>query len=67
MEPETEICARFEVELALIAALDRDYNLNPTPTSAERANYYKRQEKLEQIRAQFYADLDRLRSELPRP
>ena len=63
METETEICARYERELALIAALDRAYHFNPAPTCAERAKYQKRQEKLETLRAQFYTELDRLRRE----
>ena len=59
VETETKICGRYEAKLALIAALDRAYCLNPEPTAAERANYYKRQEIRERIRAQFYAELRR--------
>jgi hypothetical protein len=51
---ETEIYKRYESELAAIAEQDRAYYLNPTPTSAERADYVTRQDYLEQARALFY-------------
>jgi len=60
MDTETEIRARYELELALIGSLDREYYSKPAPTSAERAKYQKRQEQLETLRAQFYTERDRL-------
>jgi len=54
---ETEICKRYESELAAIAELDRIYYLKPTPTLAERADYVTRQDHLEQARALFYEKL----------
>lgn len=49
-----EVYKSYEAELAAIAALDRAYYLNATPTSAERAEYSMRQDHLEQQRARFY-------------
>jgi hypothetical protein len=42
MESEHELCIRFEVELARIAALDRIYYLNPSPSLAERREFAQR-------------------------
>ena len=61
MDIEAETGKRYEAELAAIAALDRDYYLNATPTPAERADYVRRQAHLEQVRAQFYAELSTVR------
>jgi hypothetical protein len=47
---------RYTAELEAIAALDREYYLNPSPNLAERAEYYKRQGYLEQIRQRLYSE-----------
>jgi hypothetical protein len=57
MDAETTVCFRYEIELALIASLDRAYYLKPRPTTAERAAYHLRQERLEDVRARLYAEL----------
>ena len=57
MDLEAETCKRYEAELAAIAALDRAYYLNATPTPAERRSYVRRQAQLEEVRARFYAEL----------
>jgi len=65
---EIEICTRYEAELAAIAALDRAYYLNATPTAADHADYCRRQDHLEQVRAQVYAELSAVRhAEIPKP
>jgi hypothetical protein len=65
---ETEICKRYEAELAAIAALDRAYYLNATPAPADRASYVRRQAHLEDVRAQLYAELSTVRhSETTKP
>jgi len=65
---EAETCKRYEAELAAIAALDRAYYLNATPTPAERGSYVRRQAHLEEIRARFYAELSTVRhSETTKP
>lgn len=56
MEPEEQVCKRFEAELAAIAALDRLYYLNPRLTLAERSDYAARQVQLEEMRSRFYAE-----------
>lgn len=61
MQTEHQICAQFEAELAAIAALDRRYYLNPSPTISERAAYAARQVQLESMRSRFYKELDALR------
>jgi hypothetical protein len=61
VETESEICTRYEAELAAIATLDRAYYLNATATSADRANYFRRQNNLEQIRVRFYTELRMVR------
>lgn len=57
METEDQICRRYEAELAAIAALDRSYYSNPSPTVAERAHHAARQVQLENTRSRFYAEL----------
>lgn len=57
MEMEHEICARYEPELAAIAALDRSYYLNPSASVDERRDYAARQILLEEIRSRLYAEL----------
>jgi len=65
---EAETVKRYEADLAAIAALDRDYYLNATPTPAERAGYVRRQAHLEQLRVQFYAEMSTVRhSETTKP
>ena len=54
---EPAIYTRYAAELEAIAALDRQYYLNPSPNRAERASYQKRQEYLEQIRQRLYKEL----------
>jgi hypothetical protein len=51
------IYMRYAAELEAIAALDREYYLNPSPNLAQRAEYYNRQEYLEQIRQRLYSEL----------
>jgi hypothetical protein len=51
------IYMRYAAELKAIAALDREYYLNPSPNLAQRAEYYNRQEYLEQIRRRLYSEL----------
>jgi len=53
---QPDIYMRYAAELETIAALDREYYLNPLPNLAERAEYYKRQEYLEQIRQRLYSE-----------
>ena len=48
---------RYAAELEAIAALDREYYLNPSPNFAQRAEYYNRQEYLKQIRQRLYSEL----------
>lgn len=57
--PETEnsTLMRYVAEFKAIADLDRDYYLNPSPSLADRSNYYRRQEDLEQIRQRLYSEL----------
>ena len=61
METESQLCARYEAELASIAAVDRRYYLSPCPTLAERQDYAARQLQLEEIRSCFYVDLNACR------
>jgi hypothetical protein len=62
METEDQLCRRYEVELAAFAALDRRYYLSSNPTLADRDAYATRQERLEQKRYQFYAELKEIRA-----
>lgn len=52
---------RYAAKLAAIAALDRAYYANPSPSLIERAGYYQRQSVLGRIRLRLYAELDRVR------
>jgi hypothetical protein len=61
MENEGEICRRYEAELAAIAALDRRYYVNPSPSLADRAHYATRQSQLENTRSMLYAELNAFR------
>jgi hypothetical protein len=65
METEDQLCYRYEKQLAAIAALDRLYYLNPSPTLAERAEYAARQYQLENVRSRYYAELRALREFRP--
>lgn len=61
MNTEAEICERYEAELAAIAASDRAYYLSATPTPADRADYYRRQAYLEQLRTRMSVELSMVR------
>ena len=52
-----DIYMHYAAELEAIALLDREYYLNPSPNLAQRAEYYNRQEYLEQIRQRLYSEL----------
>lgn len=55
------ISRRYARKLEAIAALDRAYYANPSPSLIERADYYQRQAVLERMRLRLYAELDRVR------
>ena len=57
METEKQICTRYEVEFAAIAALDRGYYLTASASLAERRAYAARQVQLDEMRSRFYAEL----------
>jgi hypothetical protein len=57
MDTETEISIGYEAELAEIAELDRIYYQKAAASSADRADYYRRQDRLGQIRTRLYAEL----------
>jgi hypothetical protein len=61
VDTEAEIYIRYEAELAEIAALDSVYYLKAAASRADRANYYRRQDRLEQVRARLYAELSTVR------
>ena len=54
---QPDMYMRYAAELEAIAALDREYYLNPLPNLAERAEYYNRQEYLHRIRQRLYSEL----------
>jgi len=58
---ETEICERYAAELSALALLDRAYYLKSTATVEDRADYFRRQERLEKVRAEFYTNLSQVR------
>ena len=58
---------RYAAELKVIADLDEEYYLTPSPNAVERADYYRRQEGLEQIRSRLYAELSAARRSVPQP
>ena len=60
MDWEEQIVQRYEPQLAAIAALDRAYYLNPSPTIEERSEYASRQEQLEIVRLRLYAEFESL-------
>ena len=62
MDTNTDICRRFESQLAVIFAMDHAYYINPAPTAKDRIDYFARQQRLQQIRRLFYAELDALHS-----
>ena len=66
MDRETEIYIRCEAELAEIAALDRLYYQTVAASRADRADYYRRQDQLEQIRTRLYAELGAARKKRPK-
>jgi hypothetical protein len=57
MSTESEIYIRCEAELAEIAALDRLYYQTVAASRADRAEYYRRQDQLERVRARLYTEL----------
>lgn len=61
MDTETEISICYETELAEIAALDRLYYQTVAASRADRADYYRRQDRLGQIRTRLYAELSAAR------
>lgn len=62
MDTETDICRRFESQLAVIFALDHAYYIKPAPNIKDRSDYFAREQRLEQIRLRFHAELDALHS-----
>jgi len=65
MDNESEICGRYEAEMAVIASADRDYYLKEKPTSADRRAYAERKNQLDDLRDQLYAELSALRTKKP--
>ncbi|HWO32784.1 MAG TPA: hypothetical protein VNO32_28640 [Candidatus Acidoferrum sp.] len=57
MDTETEISISYDAELAEIAELDRLYYQQAAASRADRADYYRRQDRLERVRARLYAEL----------
>jgi hypothetical protein len=57
MDTETEIFIRYEAELAEIARLDRLYYQKAAAGRADRADYYRRQDQLERVRARLCVEL----------
>jgi|HubBroStandDraft_4_1064222.scaffolds.fasta_scaffold35089_2 hypothetical protein len=57
MDTETEISTCYAAELAEIAQLDRLYYQQAAASHADRADYYRRQDQLERVRARLYAEL----------
>jgi len=57
METEDQLSARYEAELAAIAAVDCRYYRNPYPSLAERHDYALRQVQLEERRSRFYTEI----------
>ena len=57
MMSETEICSRYEAELAVIARLDHICYLSQSPTDGQRRAYVARQMVLTEMREAFYAEL----------
>jgi hypothetical protein len=55
------IFTRYAAKLEAIAALDRAYYANSSPSLFERAEYHQRQAVLERMRLRLYAELDRVR------
>ena len=60
---EDRICRFYEAKLAAIAAPDRRYYLNSSPTLTDRAAYAARQAQLEDVRSGFYAELAAFRKD----
>jgi hypothetical protein len=67
MDREAEIYIRYEAELAEIAALDRLYYQTVAASRADRADYYRRQDQLGQIRTRLYAELSAEKKKEPKP
>jgi len=61
VESETELCARYEREMAELAAVDHFFYLNRAASRTERANYAARQDRLETVRVRLYSELTSLR------
>jgi hypothetical protein len=51
-----DFCARYEAELATIAALDHRFYINRSPSLAERRAYAARKVRLEEMRFRFYLE-----------
>jgi hypothetical protein len=61
-QPESAaIFRRYAARLEAIAALDRAYYANPSPSLLERAEYHQRKAVLERTRLRLYAELGRVR------
>jgi hypothetical protein len=61
-QPESAaIFRRYAARLEAIAALDRVYYTNPSPSFLERAEYHQRKAVLERTRLRLYAELGRVR------
>jgi hypothetical protein len=55
------IFRRYAAKLQAIAAWDREYYSNPSPSLLERAEYHQRKAVLERVRLHLYAELGRVR------
>jgi hypothetical protein len=55
------IFRRYAAKLEAIAALDRAYYANPSPSLLECAEYHQRKAVLERMRLRLYAELGRAR------
>lgn len=54
---DENLIQRYEARLREMERLDRDYYGRRDPSPAERAAYYRRKQRAEEMRTRFYAEL----------
>jgi hypothetical protein len=59
---DEKLIQKYAASMRQMELLDRDYSRKRNPSLAERAAYYRRKQRAEEMRTRFYAAIEESRS-----